>query len=154
MKLLIRGCLCRCSLALLRLTARGRAVTLLFMVVCWVPANLVFSETLYPFETKQQDVQFHGLLKELRCLVCQNQDLSDSNAELAQDLRMQVYHLVREGKTDGEIMGYLTERYGDFILFRPPVKAVTAVLWFGPVVFLFLGGWIVWRTCLNRRNHE
>lgn len=113
-----------------------------------------FSNTLYPLDTPKQDAQFSHLLRELRCLVCQNQDLADSNAGLAKDLRDEVYSLVKEGKSDHEIVSYLTARYGDFILFKPPVKAVTVLLWFGPALFLSLGILIFWRTCLKRNDHE
>lgn len=115
---------------------------------------LALANTLYPLNTTKQEAQFTHLLKELRCLVCQNQDLADSNAGLAKDLRDQVYSLVKEGKSDGEIINYLTARYGDFILFNPPVKAITALLWFGPALFLFLGLLIFWRTCLMRTCDE
>lgn len=109
--------------------------------------------TFYPFDTPKQDAQFSHLLRSLRCLVCQNQDLADSNAGLANDLRDEVYTLVKEGQTDDEIIHYLTARYGDFILFKPPVKAITAMLWFGPALFMALGLLIFWRTCL-RREHD
>jgi len=112
--------------------------------------SLAFANSLYPLATAKQDAQFASLLKELRCLVCQNQNLVDSNAPLAKDLRDQVYDLVKEGKSDGEIVNYLTARYGDFILFKPPVKPLTAILWFGPALFLLLGLIIFWRTCLKR----
>ena len=112
------------------------------------------TNTLYPLETSKQDAQFTHLLRELRCLVCQNQDLADSNAGLAKDLRDEVYTLVKEGKSDDEIVHYLTARYGDFILFKPPVKAVTALLWFGPALFLFVGLFIFWRSCLRRTCDE
>ncbi|MBA2711292.1 MAG: cytochrome c-type biogenesis protein CcmH [Tatlockia sp.] len=116
--------------------------------------TLVFANSFYPLDTKKQEAQFTHLLKELRCLVCQNQDLADSNAGLAKDLRYQVYNLVKEGQSDGEIINYLTARYGDFILFKPPVGTVTAMLWFGPGLFLFLGLLIFWRTCLKRNSNE
>ena len=69
---------------------------------------------------------------------------------MAKDLRMQVYHLVQEGKSDNEIKEYLAARYGDFVLFKPPVKAITWLLWFGPFLFLLLGVIIFWRTCFKR----
>ena len=109
-----------------------------------------FGQTLYPLESPKQQAQFTHLLKDLRCLVCQNQDLADSNASLAKDLRLQVYQLVRAGKSDMEIRDYLSSRYGDFILFNPPVKAATYLLWFGPFLFLMLGFFIYWRTCFRR----
>lgn len=117
-------------------------------------ATAVSANSLYPLDTPKQDAQFAHLLKELRCLVCQNQDLADSNASLAKDLRIQVYDLVRDGKTDTEIVDYLTTRYGDFILFKPPVKPLTALLWFGPALFLVMGLLIFWRTCFKRNTHE
>ncbi|WP_028389670.1 cytochrome c-type biogenesis protein [Legionella fairfieldensis] len=124
----------------------------ILIIFLWIPT--VWANTLYPLDTRQQDAQFSHLLKELRCLVCQNQDLADSNAGLAKDLRQQVYVLVKAGKSDGEIINYLTERYGDFILFKPPVKPVTALLWFGPALFLLSGLIIFWRTCLKRKSNE
>ncbi len=121
------------------------AFTLLFFIATTVSAN-----TLYPLDTPKQDAQFSHLLRSLRCLVCQNQDLADSNAGLANDLRNEVYNLVKDGQTDDEIIHYLTARYGDFILFEPPVKAITALLWFGPALFMVLGLLIFWRTCLRQ----
>ncbi len=79
------------------------------------------------------------LSEELRCLVCQNQTIADSNAELAVDLRNQVREQMRQGRSDDAIRNYMVERYGDFILYRPPVKASTALLWFGPLL-LVIGG--------------
>ncbi|WP_173236784.1 cytochrome c-type biogenesis protein [Legionella antarctica] len=116
--------------------------------------SLTFANSIYPLDSAKKEVQFNHLLKDLRCLVCQNQDLADSNAELAKDLRLQVYQLVKEGKTDTEISDYLTSRYGDFILFKPPIKAVTLLLWFGPFLFLLLGFVIFWRTCFKRIPYE
>jgi len=76
------------------------------------------------------------LSAELRCLVCQNQSLADSHADLAIDLRNQVRAMMKEGRSDAEIKAFMTERYGDFVLYRPPVKATTWVLWVGPFVLL------------------
>ena len=130
-----------------------RFLNVLIFFFGWLPP-LALAFTLYPFATPTQEAQFTHLLKELRCLVCQNQDLADSNASLAKDLRQQVYELVQEGKTDTEISHYLAERYGDFILFKPPVKPITMLLWFGPMIFLLLGIIIFWQTCLKRRSDE
>lgn len=122
-------------------------VALLFMPVA-------IANSVYPLDSAKKEAQFNHLLKDLRCLVCQNQDLADSNAELAKDLRLQVYQLVKKGKSDSEISDYLTSRYGDFILFKPPIKAVTLLLWFGPFLFLLLGFFIFWRTCFKRMSYE
>lgn len=112
------------------------------------------ANSVYPLDSSKKEAQFNHLLKDLRCLVCQNQDLADSNADLAKDLRLQVYQLVKDDKSDTEIIDYLTARYGDFILFKPPVKGVTILLWFGPFLFLVLGFIIFWRTCFKRISYE
>src|SRR5215203_561967 len=77
---------------------------------------------------------------ELRCLVCQNQTIADSNAGLAVDLRRETRDMLRQGKSDAEILAYMTARYGDFVLYRPPLKPTTALLWFGPAAMLVVGG--------------
>lgn len=113
-----------------------RQLFLLFMLI-FLSAT-AFSQPLEP--------RVQHLLSELRCLVCQNQDLLDSHAPLALDLKSRVYELIEQGQSDDEIKHYLVTRYGDFILFKPPVKAATWVLWFGPGVFLAMGlfGMIYW----------
>jgi len=87
---------------------------------------------------------------ELRCLVCQNQTIADSNAALAVDLRREARSLLVQGKSDAEVIDYMTARYGDFVLYRPPLKATTALLWFGPAILL-LGGAGVLVFVLRRR---
>lgn len=98
------------------------------------------SQDLYPFQETKQQQRFQTILKEVRCLVCQNQNLMDSEAPLAGDLRMQVYTMIKEGKSDSQILNYLTARYGDFVLYNPPLKAQTYILWFAPIVFLVIAG--------------
>ena len=83
--------------------------------------------------------RLQGLSEELRCLVCQNQTIADSNAELAQDLRKEIRGMIKEGKTDKEIIDFMVVRYGDFVLYRPPVKGITLLLWGGPVALMLLG---------------
>ncbi|PJD96899.1 MAG: cytochrome C biogenesis protein [Legionella sp.] len=120
------------------------------LLICMGMWAFCSANSSYPLDTLQKEAQFEHLLKNIRCLVCQNQDLADSNAPLAKDLRLQVYHLVQEGKTDSEINDYLVSRYGDFVLFKPPLKTLTWMLWFGPLFFLFIGLFIFWRTCFRR----
>ena len=91
------------------------------------------------------------LAEELRCLVCQNQSLADSNADLAVDLRNQVREQIQAGKSDAEIRAWLTQRYGDFVLYRPPVKSTTLLLWVGPFVLL-IGGVAGLFVALRRRR--
>ena len=92
------------------------------------------------------------LTEQLRCLVCQNQTIADSNAGLAIDLREQVVKQVRSGRSDTEIKQYMVERYGDFVLYDPPFSTTNAVLWVGPFVLLVLGLLLVWRSVLRRHR--
>lgn len=94
--------------------------------------------------------RLQALSKELRCLVCQNETIADSNAELAVDLRREIRGMISDGRSDGEIIDFMVARYGDFVLYRPPVKAVTLLLWGGPVVLLLLGLVVLFRY-LRRR---
>ncbi|MGQ3892415.1 cytochrome c-type biogenesis protein [Legionella sp. CNM-4043-24] len=119
--------------------------------LCFGLAQALMANSFYPLENAKKEAQFQHLLKELRCLVCQNQDLADSNASLARDLRDQVYQMVRDGESDSDIIRYLTTRYGDFILFNPPVKGITALLWYGPALFLLLGLLLFWHVNFRRR---
>ena len=92
------------------------------------------------------------LSQELRCLVCQNETLADSRADLAEDLRREIREQIRAGKSDQEIIAFLTQRYGEFILYRPPVKPTTYLLWFGPFIFLLAGLAILFRYVRRRRD--
>jgi len=94
------------------------------------------------------------LAEELRCLVCQNQTLADSNAALAEDLRNQIRERMREGNSDAQVVDYLVARYGDFVLYRPPLKATTVLLWFGPLLLLAAGFAVLLRRLLRRRSME
>jgi len=92
-----------------------------------------------------------ALTADLRCVVCQNESLAESRAPLAKDLRQEVRDLMRRGRTDREVVEYLTARYGDFVLYRPPFKPVTYLLWIGPALFLGAGG-IAWFLAIRRRQ--
>ncbi len=103
------------------------------------------------FETQQQQDRFDGLTKELRCLVCQNQNLADSDASLAHDLRQEVHGMILEGRTDEAIKQFMVERYGDFVLYRPPVQNNTYMLWLMPLVLLLGGAWVL-RSNIRKRT--
>jgi cytochrome c-type biogenesis protein CcmH len=91
----------------------------------------------YPFEDPGQEKIYKKLIEELRCLVCQNQNLAASNAELAQDMRRKTYDLALAGKSEQEIVDYMVQRYGEFVLYKPPLQANTLLLWIGPfIIFL------------------
>ena len=105
---------------------------------------------LFPFNTNAVDPseilgnptlekRARHISKDLRCLVCQNQSIDDSDAPLARDLRLLVRERLIQGDTDNEVFDYVVSRYGDFVLLRPPVKAVTAILWLGPAIFVLIG---------------
>lgn len=91
-----------------------------------------------------------GLSEVLRCLVCQNQTIADSNAELAQDLRREIRTMIAEGKSDKEILDFMVVRYGDFVLYKPPVKNTTILLWAGPIALLLLGLFLLQRYIRQR----
>jgi cytochrome c-type biogenesis protein CcmH len=91
-----------------------------------------------PFSNPQQETTYQKLIEELRCVVCQNQSLADSNASLAQDLRNEVRSMVQQGKSEQQVTNFLVERYGDFVLYRPPLKSTTYLLWLGPIALLLI----------------
>lgn len=102
------------------------------------------------FRDQFEEARFRALTHELRCVMCQNQSLADSNAEIARDLRNEVLVLMRQGKTDAEIRDFMVARYGEFVLYKPRLHGETWLLWFAPLVFLLLGGatvgWLVRRN--------
>jgi len=103
------------------------------------------------FETPEQEERFDKLAEELRCLVCQNQSLADSDAILARDLRDEVHAMVMQGNTDEEIKSFLVSRYGDFVLYRPPVRKDTLLLWLAPLLLL-TGGAVIMAITISRRR--
>lgn len=106
----------------------------------------------YEFESAQMEADYNILIDELRCLVCQNQNLSGSNADLAKDLRKQTHEMLSEGKTPDQVVQYMVDRYGDFVLYRPRLKTDTLLLWFGPFVLLALVLWLVIRAMRKKQN--
>jgi cytochrome c-type biogenesis protein CcmH/NrfF len=92
------------------------------------------------------EMRVNALSAELRCLVCQNQTIADSHAELAIDLKNQVREQLSAGRSERQVIDYMTQRYGDFVLYRPPLKATTVLLWAGPALLLLIGGGLYWRS--------
>jgi cytochrome c-type biogenesis protein CcmH len=95
-------------------------------------------------------VRYESIIKELRCLVCQNESIADSNVELAADLRRQVREMLVAGKSDDVIFSFMTDRYGEFVRFAPPLSAKTALIWGAPFFMLLLGGAIIYRVVRQR----
>ncbi len=107
---------------------------------------------VYEFDSPAQEQRYKRLTKELRCTVCQNQNIADSNAELAGDLRRKTYELISAGKSDEEIMDFMVERYGNFVLYRPPLTAGTLLLWIGPFLVAAFGGFLLLRGLRRWRS--
>jgi len=125
---------------------------LLFALTLLLGSNAMAANIeVYKFEDPEQEAIYKDLIGELRCLVCQNQNIADSNAELAQDMRRKTYELVKSGKDKREVADFMAERYGDFVLYKPPFNATTALLWVGPFAFFFIAVWLMLRTIRARR---
>ena len=118
--------------------ARGMLVTLALVFA----AQAFAIDTEKAFEDPALQARYESINRELRCLVCQNQTIADSNATLAHDLRREVREMIAAGKTDGEIREFMIERYGDFVLYRPRMTAANFLLWAAPVLLLLLGTFI------------
>lgn len=124
-----------------------KIVLCLFLLIQSVHAEI----EVYQFTSPELELRYQSLTEELRCLVCQNQNIADSHAELAQDLRRKVYEMLSSGQSNAQIIDYMTERYGDFVLYRPPFNMRTILLWFTPVLALLIGA-LGFISILNRRE--
>jgi cytochrome c-type biogenesis protein CcmH len=122
---------------------------ILLVVMLLVPMAL--QAAVYQFDDPKDAARFRQLGQELRCLVCQGQSIADSNSELAEDLKAEVHRMILEGRSDQEITEFMVARYGDFVLFKPPVRASTYLLWFGPFVLLLIGALVVFAITRQRR---
>ncbi len=112
----------------------------MLMLVMATPGLVAAQEARPLAENPQAEARLKALAVELRCLVCQNQTLADSNAPLAEDLRREVREMIAKNMSDQEIIDFLVERYGDFVLYRPPLRVTTTLLWIGPFLLLAIGG--------------
>ena len=129
-----------------------KRVFLLLLLVASLPGLGLAKEAQSASDDPVLEERVMNLSKELRCLVCQNETLADSRADLAEDLRNQIREQMKAGKSDKEIVGYLTQRYGKFILYNPPVDPTTYLLWFGPFVLLLAGLFLLFRFVKQRRE--
>ena len=123
---------------------------LLVLLLALVPLTGFAKEAAPLAQDEVTEKRLVEISSELRCLVCQNESLSGSHAELANDLRREIRTLIKDGKSDSEIMDFMVSRYGDFVRYRPPLKGTTLLLWFGPAL-LFLGGFAALVVFLRRR---
>jgi cytochrome c-type biogenesis protein CcmH len=120
-------------------------------VLAFSAAASAFTLDEFQFDSPAQEAEFRELIGKLRCLVCQNESLAGSQAELAQDLRNEVYKMMRAGQSEDEILDFLIARYGDFVLYDPPLKPSTYVLWFGPFVLIGIGAVFMVRALLQKK---
>lgn len=125
-----------------------------FVLTCFSLMSLSYAVKIefHTFDNKQQEKLYLQLIAELRCVKCQNQNLAESNAELAMDMRDKAYELIKEGGSREDVVNYMTARYGDFVLYKPPFKAQTLLLWIGPPVFLFLSLFFLFKLIRNQKN--
>ena len=136
-----------------RATARPMAwllATLLALSPGLVPAQAVQDATPIEFRDAAEESRFHALVGQLRCVMCQNQSLADSNAQIAHDLRREVLAKMRDGMSDAQIKAFLVERYGEFVLYQPRLGMATWLLWFGPLLLLAGGAFVVVRIVRGR----
>ncbi len=131
-------------------------------MACYLPVILLFSITAplpaatlaeYKFEDPAKSEDFRAIIEEMRCLVCQNESLAGSNAELAVDLRNEIYDMMQAGQTKDDVIQFMVARYGDFVLYNPPMKPSTYPLWFGPLILFLIGAILLLRT-LNRKKQS
>lgn len=117
-----------------------------------LPALIFWTQIGLP-QSDDAEQRLRAMAQELRCLVCQNQNLADSNAPLAEDLRKEIRQLIKQGQSDQQIRDFMVSRYGDFVLYQPPLKTSTSLLWFGPFVLFALGLLIV-GVVVRRRSRQ
>lgn len=125
-------------------------LSLVILLVLSVPSYAVIE--IYEFEQESQKQRYHHLIEELRCPKCQNQNLAESDAPIAQDLRRELHRLLTEGRTDDAIIEYMVMRYGNFVLYRPPLDRNTLVLWAAPGIFLLFGLIVAWRVRVTNQE--
>lgn len=127
-------------------------VLALILSLMFVPAWVLAKEAATLAEDPVLEAQMMSIAKELRCLVCQNQTIADSDSDLAKDLRREVRSMLKSGMKEEEILDFMVERYGDFVRYRPPVQPTTALLWFGPGVLFALGLGVLFFNVVRRRK--
>ncbi|MCP5155385.1 MAG: cytochrome c-type biogenesis protein CcmH [Ectothiorhodospiraceae bacterium] len=133
------------------------AIRALVVAAALVAANLVGVAEATPFDPKafsspEHEARYRTLIEELRCLVCQNQNIADSDAELASDLRREVHRMIEEGATNDDVVDFMVVRYGDFVRYRPPLRASTIALWVGPFVLAAIGIVLLFTQLRRRRQ--
>jgi cytochrome c-type biogenesis protein CcmH len=137
---------------LIRLTRFIRPIPLVLAALLLAPVARAYTLEQFTFDDAANTEEFRKLTEELRCLVCQNESLAASQADLAQDLRKEVYEMMRSGKSRDDIVKFLVARYGDFVLYDPPVKPSTYPLWFGPLLLAGVGAFFLLRAIMKKKR--
>jgi len=126
-------------------------ITILLLTI----SQLIFAaENIYQFKNLEEQTRFEKLTTNLRCLVCQNQNIAESNAPLAADLKNQIYKKIKQQQSDQQIIKFLVDRYGDFILYQPPLKLTTLLLWFGPLLFMLIAMFVLFKNIFYKKNQQ
>lgn len=128
-----------------------RSLILALLMFMSLPALAAPMQT-FVFDNDEQEAIFKRLSHEIRCLVCQNQSIGDSNAELATDLRQEIYDMLKQGQSEQQIVDFLVQRYGDFVLYNPPMKPSTYLLWFGPLAIFLVALYFAWGFVRTHRE--
>ncbi|HEY7866100.1 MAG TPA: cytochrome c-type biogenesis protein [Psychromonas sp.] len=137
--------------------SRFKTVTVSYYLFCliFLFSPLAYSTTdIFEFDNAQQEQTFHDLTKQLRCPKCQNQNIADSKAQLAKDLRNKTYQLVKEGKSEEQVVAYMVARFGNFVRYDPPMTPATIFLWLGPLLFILLGFYFLYGQVKKQKTQQ
>jgi len=129
---------------------------IVFLLICLITAGPLHAATLaeYKFDNSAKEEDFRTLIGQMRCLVCQNESLAASNADLAVDLRNEIYGMMKAGQSKADIIDFMVQRYGDFVLYSPPVKPSTYPIWFGPLLLFLLGAYLLLGALNNKKQTQ
>ncbi len=124
------------------------------LLLCFISSSANSAIDTFEFDSTEQEQLFHDLSKKLRCPKCQNQNISDSNAQLAKDLRNKTYELVKQGKNEEQVVDYMVARFGNFVRYDPPMTPATIFLWLGPLLFILLGFYFLYGQIKKQNKPE
>ena len=130
------------------------SILMLMLLAVTSMSALAMPMEAYEFDSPAQEQTFRKLNSELRCLVCQNQAISDSDAGLAKDLRAEIHSMLLAGKTEQQIVAFMVERYGDYVLYNPPIKPMTLMLWFGPALVFIIALFYVIKFIRSQNKND
>jgi cytochrome c-type biogenesis protein CcmH len=138
------------------MTLRNLLFVLLWLLMVGSVPLGVGAATLaeYKFDDPVKKEDFRSIIEQMRCLVCQNESLAGSNAELAVDLRNEIYGMMQSGQTKDDIIRFMVDRYGDFVLYNPPIKPSTYPIWFGPLILFFIGAVLLVRAVMRKKQSQ